>query len=266
MTQWAPGFDIRRPFVPGYPAQYDNDAVVQRYYDQVNIMIYLMHDITYASLYKNVRPTAGKWSRRFKALSDPNQTIVPQEDGYPMTGLPELAAFAHDAMIDIVQTCQQNADETISLHTFFWESPDNFTKAESAVYESFRQVNEQDTGGFLCIPFVDNNNIPGPAGTDHVRPKNSEMAHHRGADVLTKRTIYQLYVEQPPASERKALIDAIRFGRAKRILRSGKPTLITTGTGGNNRICNEQTHLCQNQTGSWCSQDEAGNCSAMGGG
>ncbi|MCL4216629.1 MAG: hypothetical protein KJ052_06445 [Candidatus Hydrogenedentes bacterium] len=265
MTPWAPGFDIRRPFVPGYPTQYDNDPAVQRYYDQVNIMIYLMHDIAYGSLYENVRPTAGKWSRRFKALSDPRQTIVPQEDGYPMTGLPALAAFAHNAMIDIQQTCQQNANETISLHTFFWESPGNFTKAESAVYESFRLISEQDTGGFLCIPFVDNNNIKGPAGADNVRPSNSDMAQHRNTDVLTKRSIYQLYVEPPPKDERPALIAAIRFGRDKRILRSGKPTLIMTGTGGNNRICNAQTHQCQFQTGSWCSQDEEGNCSAMGG-
>lgn len=256
------GFDIRTQ-VPDYDSGNggdDADPKVQRLYDQINVMCYLLHDITYDDLNHMIGKNIQTWETRFAYIKDHPAEVAPPDTNVPYSTqeLVNMATAGARLMHEII--IYVGDYDKVSLHQLYTDKFTNLSKAARQVCHKFNELYAADTAGFLCLPFVE-------ARLEGELIKEEDMHEHRSAPIR-QYSLYQLFMRhEPDVAKRKELNKAVNKGRDTRILKSNKLDILfpAIGGGGNNRVCKSSGHGCETKTGSWCSLDENGDCSPMGG-
>ena len=260
--EYEVGFNIRNQ-VPNYNSGNggcDADPRMQRLYDQINVMCYLLDGITYDDLNHGIGQNVQSWETRFAYIKDHPAEVAPPDANYPYDTqeLVAMATAGERLMHEIITYVDDYED--VNLHQLYTDKFSKLSKAARQVCHKFEDLYAADTAGFLCLPFVE-------ARLEGELIKEADMHEHRSAPIR-QYSLYQLFVRhEPDVAKRRELNKAVNKGRDKKILKSNKLEILfpAIGGGGNNRVCKPTGDGCNTQQNSWCSLDENGECSPMGG-
>lgn len=234
-------FEIRNTVVD-YPAPHDNDPNVQRTYDHINAMCFLLDGIPYSVVYGPAKLFAEALLQKL-AAADPGELNRVLGPHLPRTMATELLAIVNVAGSDAVHMS--------TLYTT------QFTSVpETTIVGHFQAIKNADSSGLLCMPFLLVQN-----GT-HPPVPTFDMAQHVG--MIGGYTLFDIYTKSKKFFP--ALAAAVQHGRnigamgyaAKHLMEVMSPVDAKVIPPLNNRICSGG--VCVTNNGTWCNVDSNGNC------
>lgn len=251
-------WDVKTTTKPAIP----DDAVAR----SVNLMCYLLHNITYNQLY-NSALTGVLWRLQQNLKSMPrslNSGAVTA--GFDVKGeLSKCFKSIEDAL---------DSDTSIKLRTFFevyFRSDSARYSKEISIVEAIESIhtNNPDEMAVFCTPFMAFQQSSNPSSP--LDPTNQTGPFLKA---LGNLTLFDLYTYHEPLDEygnKGPIRIAVEKGRKDGILNflrgpiqiSNGPIFIATPPS-NNRKCSGG-HCVLSTTPSWCNEDENGNCTVAGG-
>lgn len=234
-------FEIRDT-VPDYPQPYDQDADVQRTYDHVNVMCFLLYDIPYRVVYGPAKVFAQRLLGRMHSDIAAARRL--------------LGSSLFQSITDNLEHIRnKNGSELYLMRLLYQEMPAGGS-AGVDILQYFQNIATaaQHNSISLCIPFLDIQSngtfISEPDMTAHI----NEVGHFTLFDIFTKSKLD--FPALRTAVENGKNIGAL--GRRGHLMQVQSYTDARIIPPLNNRWCNN--YVCEYHANAWCNADSNGNC------